>query len=84
MDKSTLEGGWRLGKRLFQKVFVSPDRTQALGLSQLQVVSELDEADKKETTYHTVHSSYFTKDKPTCPVRQKNTTETKIIPRAVK
>ena len=57
-----------MGKRLFQKVFVSPDRTQALGLSQLQVVSELDEADKKETTYHTVHSSYFTKDKPVCPV----------------
>ena len=47
MDKSTLEGGWRLGKRLFQQVFVSPDRTQALGLSQLQVVSELDEADKE-------------------------------------
>ena len=85
MDKSTLEGGWRLGKRLFQKVFVSPDRTQALGLSQLQVVSELDEADKKETTYHTVHSSYFTKDKPVCPVCGKqNTTETKIIPRSFK
>lgn len=85
MDKSTLEGGWRLGKRLFQQVFVSPDRTQALGLSQLQVVSELDEADKKETTYHTVHSSYFTKDKPVCPVcGKRNTTETKIIPRSFK
>lgn len=74
-----------MGKRLFQKVYVSSDRTQALGLPQLQVVSDLDEADKKETTYHTVHSSYFTKEKPKCPVCGKqNTAETKIIPRKFK
>ncbi len=70
-----------MGKRLFQQVFVSPDRTETLGLPNLQVVSDLDEADKKEITYHTVHSSYFTKEKPACPVcGGKNTTESKIIP----
>ncbi len=47
-----------MGKRLFQQVFVSTDRTKALGLPQLQVVSDLDEADKKDTTYHTVHGEF--------------------------
>ena len=74
-----------MGKRLFRQVYVSTERTAALALPQLQVVSELDEADKKETTYHTVHSSYFTKGKPICPACGKqNTTETKIIPRTFK
>lgn len=74
-----------MGKRLFQQVFVSPDRTESLGLPNLLVVSDLDLPDKKEITYHTVHSSYFTKDKPACPVcGGKNTTETKIIPRNFK
>lgn len=74
-----------MGKCLFRQVYVSTERTAALALPQLQVVSELDEADKKETTYHTVHSSYFAKEKPVCPVCGKqNTTETKIIPRAFK
>lgn len=74
-----------MGKRLFQRMYVSPDRTEKLGLPDLQVVTELDEADKQETTYHTVCSSYFTKDKPRCPVcGGTHTTETKIIPRTFK
>ena len=74
-----------MGKRLFQKMFVSLDRTEKLGLPDLQVVTELDEPDKQETTYHTVCSTYFTKDKPCCPVCGSNrTTETKIIPRTFK
>ena len=74
-----------MGRRLFHQMYVSPHRTELLSLPQLQVVSELDETDKKESTYHAVHSSYFTKGKPTCPVcGQNHTVETKIIPRNFK
>lgn len=74
-----------MGKRLFQKVYVSPDRSEALGLPDLQVVSELDDDETKASVYHTVFSSYFTADKPVCPVcHGMNTAETKIIPRRFK
>ena len=74
-----------MGKRLFQQVYVSPDRSEALGLPDLQVVSELDDDETKASVYHTVLSSYFTADKPACPVcHGMNTAETKIIPRRFK
>ena len=74
-----------MGKRLFQLVYVSPDRSEALGLPDLQVVSELDDDETKASVYHTVLSSYFTTDKPACPVcHGSNTAETKIVPRRFK
>ena len=74
-----------MGRRLFQQMYVSPDRTELLRLPQLRVVSELDVPDKKYITYHAVHASYFTKDKPPCPICGANhTAETKIIPRNFK
>ena len=85
INKTPLKGGWHLGRRLFQQIHVSPDRTELLRLPQLQVVSELDVPDKKDKTYHAVHSSYFTKYKPPCPIcGASHTAETKIIPRNFK
>lgn len=74
-----------MGKRLFQEVYSSVDRTDTLGLPDLVVVSELDDADTSPFTYHTVHKSYFSKDKAICPYcRKTNTAETKICSRKFK
>lgn len=74
-----------MGKRLFQEVYASQDRTDALSLPELMVVSEMDDSETVEATYHTVHRSYFSKDKTACPYCQgTNTAETKIRPRKYK
>lgn len=74
-----------MGKQLFHEVFASQTRTDALGLQGLMVVSEADDPDTVEFTYHAVHNSYFSKEKPVCPYCQgKNTAETKIRPRKFK
>lgn len=74
-----------MGKRLFQQLYVSPERTKALALPALQVVSELDESDSKENTYHAVSATYFTKEKAVCPVcKGTHTVETKIFPHKFK
>lgn len=74
-----------MGKRLFQQVYISKDRTEKLHLPQLQVVSELDEMDKMATTYHVVKASYFKKDKAKCPTcGGDHTAATKIVPRCFK
>ena len=54
-----LGGGLHMGKRLFQEVYASQDRTDALALPELIVVSEEDDRDTVDFTYHTVHKSYF-------------------------
>lgn len=75
----------RLGKRLFQEVFVSQIRTDELGLPGLVVVSEADDRDTVDFTYHAVRKSYFEKDKMKCPLcGGTNTAETKIRPRKFK
>ena len=56
-----------MGKRLFQEVYASQDRTDALALPELIVVSEKDDRDTVDFTYHTVHTSYFSKEKLICP-----------------
>ena len=49
------------------------------------MVSEQDEKDTVDFTYHTVHKSYFSKEKLICPYCGKlNTAETKIRPRKFK
>lgn len=74
-----------MGKRLFQEVYASPDRTAALCLPELVVVSEADDPETADLIYHAVHKSYFSKDKPVCPYCQgTNTAETKIRPRKFK
>ena len=74
-----------MGKRLFQEVYASQDRTDALSLPELVVVSEMDDSETVETTYHTVHRSYFSKEKAACPYCQgTNTAQTKIRPRKYK
>ena len=74
-----------MGKRLFQEVYASQDRTDALALPELIVVSEEDDRDTVDFTYHTVHKSYFSKEKVVCPYcRKSNTTETKIRSRKFK
>ena len=74
-----------MGKRLFQEVYASRDRTDALSLPGLIVVSEADDRDTVDSTYHTVHNSYFSKEKVVCPCcRKSNTTETKIRSRKFK
>ena len=74
-----------MGRRLFHEVYASKDRTDALALPELMVVSEEDDKDTVEYVYHTVHKSYFSKEKPICPYCQsQHTTETKIRPRKYK
>ena len=74
-----------MGKRLFQEVYASQDRTDALALPELIVVSEEDDRDTVDFTYHTVHKSYFSKEKVVCPYcRKSNTTEAKIRSRKFK
>lgn len=74
-----------MGKRLFHEVFTSKDRTDALALPELIVVNEEDDKDAIDYTYHTVHKSYFSKEKPVCPYCQsRHVTETKICPRKFK
>ena len=74
-----------MGKRLFQEVYASVDRTEALALPELMVVSEADDSDTMAVTYHTVCKSYFSKDRIVCPYcRKANTTETKIRSRKYK
>lgn len=74
-----------MGKRLFQEVYASVDRTTALGIPDLMVVSEMDDAETSSFTFHTVHKSYFSKDKAICPYcRKTNTAETKIRSRKFK
>lgn len=74
-----------MGKRLFQEVYVSQSRTDELGLPGLVVVSEADDRDTVDFTYHAVHKSYFDKDKMKCPFcGGTNTAETKIRPRKFK
>ena len=74
-----------MGKRLFQEVYASQDRTDTLGLPELMVVSEMDDSETVETTYHTVCRSYFSKEKAACPYCDgTNTAQTKIRPRKYK
>ncbi len=74
-----------MGKRLFQEVYVSQSRTDELDLPGLVVVSEADDSDTVDFTYHAVHKSYFGKDKAVCPIcNGMNTTETKIRSRKFK
>lgn len=74
-----------MGKRLFEEVYVSQTRTKDLGLPGLVVVSEADDRDTVDFTYHAVHNSYFDKGKKKCPFCGKtNTTETKIRSRKFK
>ena len=75
----------RLGKRLFQEVYVSQSRTEELGLPGLVIVSVAEDRDTVDFTYHAVHKSYFDKDKMKCPFcGGTNTAETKIRPRKFK
>lgn len=74
-----------MGKRLFHEVYASKDRTDALALPELMVVSEEDDKSTIDYTYHTVHKSYFSKEKPICPYCwNQHTMETKIRPRKFK
>ena len=74
-----------MGKRLFQEVFVSQSRTDELGLPGLVVVSEADDRDTVDFTYHAVHKSYFDKGRMKCPLcGGTNTAETKIRSRKFK
>ena len=74
-----------MGRRLFQEVYASQERTDALGLPDLMVVSEADDPETADITYHAVHKSYFSKEKQICPYCQgTNTAETKIRSRKFK
>ncbi len=74
-----------MGRRLFQEVYASQDRTDALGLPDLMVVSEADDPETADSIYHAVHKTYFSKDKQICPYCQgANTAETKIRSRKFK
>jgi transposase len=74
-----------MGKKLFQKVYISQSRTAALALPGLIVVGEPTDGAATNVTYHAVHESYFSKEKFVCPYCQKsNTAETKIRPRKFK
>ena len=74
-----------MGKSLFKKLYVSEERTKELDIPGLLVVSENDKDNTKFRTYHTVHKSYFSKEKVECPYCGKNnTSETKIVPRIFK
>lgn len=74
-----------MGKQLFQEVCSSPTRTAALGLSDMVVVSEFDDSESIESTYHVVHKSYFSKSKNVCPFcNSTQTAETKIRQRKYK
>ena len=48
-----------MGRRLFQEVYASQERTDALGLPELLVVSEADDPETADLTYHVVRKSYF-------------------------
>ena len=74
-----------MGRRLFQEVYASQERTDALGLPELLVVSEADDPETADLTYHVVRKSYFSKEKQICPYCQgANTAETKIRSRKFK
>lgn len=74
-----------MGKCMFHEVYASPERTAALNIPELMVVSELDEVDSVANTYHAVQHSYFEKEKLVCPYcKENNTVETKIRPRKFK
>ena len=74
-----------MGRRLFQEVYASQDRTDALGLPDLMVVSEADDPETADSIYHAVHKTYFSKEKQICPYCQgANTAETKIRSRKFK
>ena len=48
-----------MGRRLFQEVYASQDRTDALGLPDLMVVSEADDPETADSIYHAVHRLYL-------------------------
>lgn len=74
-----------MGKKLFQEVYASQTRTEELDLPEMVVVTEADDRDTVDFTYHSVHKSYFSNEKVTCPYCQgTNTSETKIRPRKFK
>lgn len=74
-----------MGKKLFQEVYASQTRTKELDLPEMVVVTEADDRDTVDFTYHSVHRSYFSNDKAVCPYCQgTNTAETKIRPRKFK
>ena len=74
-----------MGKRLFQEVYASVDRTETLALPGLMVVSEYDDSETAAFTYHTVHTSYFSRGKQICPYCEgTHTAETKIRSRKFK
>lgn len=74
-----------MGKKLFQEVFVSKTRTDELNIPGMMVVTEADDRDTLDFTYHSVHKSYFDDKKAVCPYcGGTNTAETKIRPRKFK
>ena len=74
-----------MGKRLFQEIFISRERTDTLNIPDLAVVTELDDPNSINSTYHTVHKSYFSKSKAVCPYcNSAKTNETKIRSRKFK
>ena len=74
-----------MGKKLFQEVFVSQTRTEELNIPGMMVVSEADDRDTVDFTYHSVHKSYFGDKKAICPYcGGMNTAETKIRSRKFK
>lgn len=74
-----------MGKRLFQAVYASQKRTDVLAVPDLMVVGETGDDEHNEMIYHTVHKSYFSKERPSCPYcGNLKTTETKIRPRKFK
>lgn len=74
-----------MGKKLFQEVFVSQTRTEELNIPGMMVVTEADDRDTVDFTYHSVHKSYFDDKKAICPYCGGiNTSETKIRSRKFK
>lgn len=74
-----------MGKKLFQEVFVSQTRTEELNIPGMMVVTEADDRDTLDFTYHSVHKSYFDDKKAVCPYcGGVNTAETKIRSRKFK
>ena len=74
-----------MGKRLFQEIFISRERTDTLNIPDLAVVTELDDPNSINSTYHVVHKSYFSKSKAVCPYcNSAKTNETKIRSRKFK
>ena len=69
-----------MGRRLFQEVYASQDRTDALGLPDLMVVSEADDPETADSIYHAVHKTYFSKNKSVLTARVQTRRKQKSVP----